>query len=425
MHPLFPTLLEEFHSKINAFTDGVKREARFPDIPHKIMVAIGMRRTGKTYFLFQKISELLKTIPLHRILYINFEDDRLLPLNTQQFASLLDSFFAYYPENHDQESYLFLDEIQNIEGWHTVIRRYFDTKKVRIYLTGSSAKLLSKEIATSLRGRSFAQEIWPFSLQECLRAKSIELPTAPLGEQSKNKLKKELLVYLQQGGFPEVFFVKSEEDRRQILQDYVSVVILRDIVERHKITNLTLIRYMIKTLLKNVGCAFSINKFFHDLKSQAFNVGKTTLHDYLGYIEDSYLAFSISLYSESLRKTQTNPRKIYAVDTGLVNAYVSGMNANIGHYFENLVYLDLKRYGHEVFYYLTRTRKEVDFISKNKQGKWHLYQVCWNMEDPRTLERETSALKEAEKELGITGEVITPDTYFSSFLSQVAPHITP
>lgn len=416
MNPLFPTLLEEFQKKIKSFTQGVVREADFADYPSKIMVMIGMRRTGKTHYLFQKMSELMKTIPLERMLYLNFEDDRLLPSNDRLLSSLLDSFFAYYPENHDEEAYLFLDEIQNIAGWHAVIRRYFDTKKVRIYLTGSSAKLLSKEIATSLRGRSFAQEMWPFSFKEYLNAKSFALTHTPPSEPTFHKLHKELQLYLLKGGFPEVFYMNSEEDCRQVLQDYVSVVILRDIVERYKITNLSLIRYMIKTLLKNVGCPFSINKFYHDLVSQAFTVGKATLYEYLGYIEDSYLAFPVPLYSESLRKTQTNPRKIYAIDTGLVKAYASSMNANWGHYFENLVFLDLKRQGHEIFYYLTNSRKEIDFLSQDKTGKWHMYQVCWNMDDESTISREMAALEEAEHELGISGSIITPQTYISSLL---------
>lgn len=410
------TLIEEFTEKIKSFPGGVERAVHFPAILDKIMVVIGMRRTGKTYFLFQTIQKLLKDVPLSRILYLNFEDDRLFPSTQKQLQDLLDAFYALYPENHDQLCYLFFDEIQNVDNWHLVIRRYFDTKKVKIYITGSSAKLLSKEIATSLRGRSIAIEMWPFSYREFLSAKQQSFPSELLGKGNLDKLKERLKNYIEEGGLPEAVFVDNQEDRMRILQDYVSVVLFRDIVERYKITNISLIRYLIKTLLKNVGSPFSVHKFYNDLRSQAFAVSKTTIHEYLEYIADAYLAFAVPLYAESLRKTQTNPRKIYAVDTGLVRAYNLTFSENMGHYFENLVYLDLKRREHEVYYYLTAQRREVDFLTRDLTGKWYLYQVCWNMNDIKTMEREMLALYEAEKELGIKGEIITQDSYFSSFL---------
>ncbi len=416
MATLLPTLLEEFYEKLKKFPPDIIRRVSFPNIQNKIMVVIGMRRTGKTHFLFQTMQNLLKEIPITRLLYINFEDDRLFPMTQKQFGELVDDFYSLYPENHDHVCHLFFDEIQNVENWHMVIRRYFDTKKVKIYLTGSSAKLLSKEIATSLRGRSIAIEMWPFSYKEFLEAKNISFPSQPLGKKSLDQLKGWLGDYLDHGGFPETIKLEKQDDYSRILQDYVSVVVFRDIIERYSITNVSLIRYMIKMLLKNVGCAFSIHKFFNDLKSQSFQVSKTTIHDYLEYINDAYLSFAVPIYSESLRKTQSNPKKIYAVDTGLVRAYGMGFNQNLGHYFENLIYLDLRRQGHEIYYYLTETRREVDFLSRDLQGKWHLYQVTWDMKDPKTLERETLALEEAEKELKIKGEIITPDSYFTSFL---------
>jgi predicted AAA+ superfamily ATPase len=436
MDMLLSTLLEEFQTKIAATIDAVEREVKLPNLPDKIMVAIGMRRTGKSYFLLQTIKQLLEQdhISLSRILYIDFEDDRLTPFTTQQLSALLDSFYTLYPENHDQLCYLFLDEIQNIENWQLVVRRYFGTKKVKIYITGSSAKLLSKEIATSLRGRSVATEIWPFSFTEYLQAKGTRLPKT-YGKKNLDQLKVWLKNYIKQGGFPEPVAMDVFKDtpsnqfssytdsassnvghRRYILQNYLDAVVLRDIVERYKITNITLIRYIVKFLLKNVGGRFSANTLFNDAKSQGLAVSKTTVHDYLGYIEDAYLAFSVPIYSESLRKTHSNPRKIYAVDTGLVNACTFGFSENIGRQFENLIYLDLRRARHEIYYYLTATRKEVDFLTQDPEGKRHLFQVCWDMGNTETQERELAALHEAEKELGIKGECITPETYLTSFL---------
>lgn len=412
---LLRTLLQEFQDKMQSFTGGIPRTVVLTNISDKITVVIGMRRTGKTYLLLQTIHTLLETVSLTRILYLNFEDDRLFPMTGQEFAALIDQFYTLYPENHDVTCYLFFDEIQNVEGWERVIRRYFDTKKVRIYLTGSSAKLLSKEIATSLRGRSVATEVWPFSFSEFLQAQAPQQAFNMLGKKDLDQLKKQLVSYLEHGGFPETMTLNPVNCIR-VLQDYVAVVIFRDIVERYKITNLALIRYVIKTLIGNVGCGFSVNKLFNDLKSQGFAVSKTTIHDYLEYIEDAYLAFTVPLYAESIRKTQTNLRKLYAIDTGLVNAYATNFSKNLGHHFENLIYLDLKRTNHEIYYYLTKTRREVDFCAKDRQGNWHLYQVSFNTDDPQTLDRELTALREAENELGLSGQLITPDVYLTSFL---------
>ncbi|MGH2637921.1 MAG: ATP-binding protein [Rhabdochlamydiaceae bacterium] len=173
---MLQVLLGEFYDKLNLLKDVVVRDAQFPDAPNKIKVAIGMRRSGKTYFLYQQILKMLnqgvsKTV----ILYINFEDDRLLPLNEQKLAKLVEAFYSLYPENHDRKCYLFFDEIQNVDNWPLVIRRLHDTKNAEIFLTGSSAKLLSKEIATTLRGRSLAIEIWPYSFDEFMRAKNVSI----------------------------------------------------------------------------------------------------------------------------------------------------------------------------------------------------------------------------------------------------------
>lgn len=411
-------ILSEFSGRLSETNDSATpRDYVFPAIPKKIMVAIGMRRSGKTYFLLQTIRKLLqKNIPLQSILYLNFEDDRLYPLTQNKLSNLIDSFYTLYPDNHDRQCYLFFDEIQNVENWSQVVRRYFDTKKVQIYLTGSSAKLLSKEIATSLRGRSISLEIWPYSFIEFLRAK--QGPSALLSLQQQPVVGKKILdnlsalfgAYITEGGFPETTSL-SEVDRIRVLQDYVNVVIFRDIIERHNITNTILIKYIIRALLKNTGTLFSVNKFYNDLKTQGFSVGKNTVHDYLGYIEDAYLAFMVPLYSESVKKTQTNPKKIYAVDPGLVNAYTTSSSQNLGHLFENIVYLDLRRQQHEIYYYLTQDRYEVDFLTKDISGKLHLYQVTWNCENKQTLEREMRALHAAEKELGIKGELITPEHY--------------
>ncbi len=417
MIKLLKILLAEFWEKYHDASISQVRYAQFKPLKNKIKVAMGMRRVGKTYFLIQTIREIIDEhkLPIQRILYLNFEDDRLLPCSQATLRKLLEGFYQLYPENHDHTCYLFLDEIQNVEDWALVIRRFFDTKKVEIYLSGSSAKLLSKEIHTSLRGRSVASEIWPFSFREYLEAHQIDFQPNSFSTKTRDQLLQQLSAYLQEGGFPESTGL-SIADRRQLLQDYVELVMVRDIIERYGITNISLIKYLVNTMIKHAGGTFSVNKFANDVKSQGLSGAKNTIHDYLLYIEDAYLAFTVPLYNESLRKVQSNPKKLYVVDTGLVNAYSFSVNNNYGHLFENLVYLELRRKGHDIYYYLTEERYEIDFFTIDPLGQQHIYQVVWDTADEKTMAREQRALQKAEKELGVTGELITPEIYVEKWL---------
>ncbi len=411
---ILQNLSVEFEHKLRLVKNSVPRDFAFPEVPGKIKVAIGIRRSGKTYLCLQTAKRYLDDgVPLSRILYLNFEDDRLLPLIQEKLSGLLEAFYTLHPENHEQPCYFFLDEIQNVENWPLVIRRFFDTRLVNIYLTGSSAKLLSKEIATSLRGRTITLEVWPFNFHEYLKARNINIPTPLVAKKSFDTLRSPLLEYFAEGGFPETIGLTFEH-RIQILQNYVDVVVFRDITERYGISNISLIKYLIKALINNVATRFSINKYYNDLKSQGISVSKNTLHDYLQYIEDAFLAFSVPIYAESLRKIQTTPKKCYLVDSGLYYAYSNSFSKNLGRIFENFIYLNLRRAGHEIQYYLTQSGFEVDFLTRSLRGEQKLYQVVWETEDSSTLVREERALAEAEQELGIKGEIITPQRFLAT-----------
>jgi hypothetical protein len=247
------------------------------------------------------------------ILYVNFEDDRLIPIDQQKLAKLVDAFYSLYPENHDKKCYLFLDEIQNVEDWPIVIRRLHDSKNVEIFLTGSSAKLLSKEISTSLRGRSLSVEIWPYSFSEFMKAKKINIDCALYDQRTLDKLGHFFQQYLLSGGFPEVIEFDAAV-RRQTLQEYLDVVIYRDIIERHAIKNPSVIKYMIRSMIHNSGKLFSVNKFYQDVKSQGYQVGKDSLYEYAEHLEDAYLVFFMEVYDSSIRRVQSNSKKIYSID---------------------------------------------------------------------------------------------------------------
>lgn len=415
MRNLLATLLDENFDVIEKARTFSRRPFQFAQSDKMIKVAIGVRRCGKTAFLYQTINALLaQGISKEQILIINFEDDRLLPMSFKEMGQLLDSFYSLYPENHSRRCYLFLDEVQNIDGWHHVVRRFFDSKDAQLYLTGSSSKLLSSEISTNLRGRSLSTEIWPYSFREYLEIHQIPLEKKPFGQASLDRMQRHLTDYFLKGGFPAVQML-SDDEHLKTLQDYIDTIMLRDIIERHTISHITLLKYLIITLLKNTASPFSINKFCNDIKSQGYKIGKETLHHYLAYIEDAFLIFTVSLYSESERLRQTTPKKIYAIDSSLIHAVSLGTNNLYGKLFENVIYLELRRQHKKIYFYKTQEGFEIDFITVDIEGQKECLQVCWDESDKATLAREERALLSAEKELGIKGKIITPREYLRRF----------
>lgn len=403
---ILQTLQEEFQTTLALTRESIPRNYTFPKSKNIIKVAVGMRRVGKTYFLFQTIRQfLIEGIPAETILYINFEDDRILPLDHKTMGQLIDAWYTLYPENHDRCCYLFLDEVQNVEGWPLVLRRLLDTKNIQIYITGSSAKLLSKEIASSLRGRSLVIEILPYSYLEYLASQHLSLPSKPIGKKALDYQKKYLLGYLQKGGFPGIQSMPQNE-QIETLQNYVETVIFRDVVERHQISNIALLKHFINFLLKNIASPFSINKFYNDIKSQGHQAAKDTLYSYLSYLEDAFLVFTVPIFTESLRRAQTAPKKVYAIDNGLILANTFNLSDNLGKLFENQVYLDLRREGKKIFHYHTSIGYEIDFVTQDQNGKYEIIQVVWEADDPATLQREERALRQAEKELQLPGKLV-------------------
>ncbi|AAO91509.2 ATP-binding protein [Coxiella burnetii] len=412
MRDLLETLLEEAFIVISEARKGTPRQYQFPQAPNMIKVAIGMRRSGKSYFLYQTINGFLdQGVAKEQILLVNFEDHRLLPMDVKAMGRLLDAFYSLYPENHNRLCYLFLDEVQNVKDWHLAVRRYFERKKAQLYLTGSSAKLLSKEINTALRGRSLSLEIWPYSFREYLGAHQIKIDSGrPFGQQTFDILYQHLLNYFSRGGFPAVQHMPINA-WRETLQGYIDTVILRDIIERYHVTNVALLKYLTTTLLKNAATVFSVNKFYNDIKSQGYKVSKDTIHTYLDYLEDAFLIFTVPIYSESERIKQNKPKKIYAIDNGLINAVSISLNNNHGRLLENLIYLDFRRQNKSIYFYHTQDGYEIDFVTVDKTGYRELIQVTWDTLEAKTLEREKRALREAQNELGIKGRIITAREY--------------
>lgn len=400
METIFDQLISDFHER--DLPPVTRRDIHLPGIPGKIDTVIGMRRSGKTWFLFQVMADLMSEgVPKEALLYVNFEDDRLLPMTASDLRLIMDVYFRRYPHLRDRECTFFLDEIQAVSGWEQFVRRLLDTENIHICLTGSSARFLSREIATTLRGRSISTEVFPFTYRETLRHAVIDEQVRPRpSAKRRSLLENRFRAYLLEGGFPEVQGVGSDYHVR-ILQEYLDVVILRDLVERYGITNVMPIRYLIRDLLNAPASPFSVNKFYNDLKSQGIPCGKNMLHEHLEHLSDAYLFFPVYLHTESARARMVNLRKIYAVDTGLIQACTRRIQPNWGHLLENFVYLELRRRGHLIEYYRTASGREVDFVVTDLKGRISLVQVALEITASDTRKRELQSLSEAMEECGL------------------------
>lgn len=372
------------------------RRVELPELPGKADVVVGMRRSGKTYLLYQKIQGLLEAgVGRDRLLYLNFEDERLLPLDAADLHRIPEAHYRRHPNSRDEKCWFFFDEIQNVPGWERFIRRLLDHENVAITVTGSSARLLSREIATHLRGRSLATELLPFSFAEALAHADIEVPdTWPPASRRRSLLENRFDEYLVTGGFPEVQGLSSEL-RTRVLQDYVDGVLFRDVVERHGVENLPALRYLERSLLARPANKFSIHRYYNDLKSQGIRIGKNTLHEYLQHLEDAFLVFTVAIASRSERARQTNPRKCYPIDPGLAAATSFPASRDVGHLLETLVYLELRRRGLSVAYLINDQGHEVDFLAQDRTGQRSLLQVAAEMGAEATRRRELRALEEA------------------------------
>ncbi len=410
MNALLEQLIADFHER--PLPTPTHREAELPALSGKIDAVIGMRRTGKTWFLFQTMQHYLEQgISKEAMLYLNFDDERLLPMTAEDLGQITETWYRLFPEHRDQTCYFFFDEVQNIFGWEVWLRRLVDTERVQIAVTGSSAKLLSREIATALRGRSLSTEMFPFSFQEALAHEGIEaFPASRPGARKRALLENRLRRYLLNGGFPEVQTV-SDDHRIRILQEYVDVVILRDIVERYQVSNILPLRTLIRHLLATPATLFSVNKFYNDLRSQGLACGKNTLHDYFEYLKDAYLIYPVSIHSRSERTRRVNPRKVYVIDTGLANAFLHRPQSDQGRLLENFVFMELRRKGLAIEYYRTANGLEVDFLATDHRDVQTLYQVSLELRDEQTRKREVRALITAMQETGIkAAKIVSLDT---------------
>lgn len=380
--------------------DLTPRDVHVPSVGGKALAVIGVRRGGKTSFLQRRIAERVAGgLPRESQLLVSLEDERLVGMTAADLGWLLEEYARRVPWLREEETLsVYLDEVQVVEGWETLVRRLMDEGGFEMFVSGSSAKLLSREVATSLRGRAMEVLIHPFSFREVLRHAGQEPKVGweRLNPAERTRIDAELRSYLDQGGFPEAQGTE-QRDRLALMKSYVDVMVLRDVIERHDVSNTQALRWLQRHLLSTPGGKFSMKKLYDSLRSQGVPVSKDTLYAYLDHLQDAFLIRTISMHSHSERQRMANPRKAYPVDPGLIPLYTRAGREHDARALETAVLLELERRGYEADWVRTGEGWEVDFLAERAGARPLLIQVSLDTAETGTWEREVRALEDARR----------------------------
>ena len=377
----------------------VPRAAAEVAAPGKTVVMHGIRRSGKTFILydiFRRNSD--------AALYLDFEDDRLTGFTAADFQTVQDAFLEIRPEAVGRIVYLF-DEIQHLEGWERFCRRVTERENAAVYVTGSSSKLMPLEVDTAIRGRAWSVAVFPFSFPEFLQLRSGKLDNNEiLYGTGKVETKRLFAEYAKWGGFPETALAADPLDKTKLLKEYLRAMFFRDLVERYGMTNIALFDALADKLFSSFSTRLSLTAFYRQYKD-LFPFSKDLLFQYFHNFEESMLIFAVRKFSESSYKRSRNPVKIYPADTGLCRRVAS---EDAGRILENIVFIELARRGGEVYYF--EEKQECDFIVKTGDGAGlAAFQVCRELTD-ENRHRETGGLLAACNRLHVTeGTILTDD----------------
>ncbi len=404
------------HWRGEKFPTGIERDikaevVRFLDTKY-ILVITGVRRSGKSYLLYQLMDALFKKVPSENVLYVNFDDPVFLGLRTESRS--IETLYRDYLKlkNPKGIKYLLFDEIQNVPNWEKWIKAYYDMEEgIRFIVTGSNATLLSSELSTLLTGRNLQFEVFPFNLREVLKAKGEDIIISPdpaeiylRNYRIKDTLRHHLDEVLKWGSFPEMVFL-DESHREVVLKEYYKDILYRDIVPRFEVRHVNKLEEIAYFVISNISNAVS----YHNI-GKLTGTHENTVREYFTYFEKAYLSFQVARFSYSLKDQIKNPKKIYFIDTGMRNAVAFRFSQDIGRLCENLVFIDLRRRGKKVYYW--KGKGEVDFVVMEDLRTEQLVQVCWDVRDVKTKEREVEALVEAMEKVEVEEGIVITDDYF-------------
>lgn len=390
---------------------GIKRDSYLDSLKQmlqsgQIMIITGARRGGKSFLMRQLAKKLVENgVDKNQILIVNFEDPRFVDLNTD----LLEQIFETYQEflRPKEKPYIFLDEAQEIAGWEKWARTAHELGKTNLIISGSNAKLLSRELATVLTGRHLDLTVFPLSFEEFLKFKNISVKNELDLAGKDIEIKSLLREYLENGSFPKVV-INGEKEK--ILLAYFDDILNKDLIRRFRIRKGEKIKSLIKFYLSNISSPTTFSS-----TGKFLGISTDTAEKFSSYLENAYLVFFLKRFSYTVKEQEKSPRKVYAIDTGLANTVGFRFSDNWGKLAENIVFLHLKRKtiaisDLEIYYWKDARHNEADFVVKEKTAVKEIIQVCWNIDDPKTKKREIDSMVKAMESLKIAaGLVITED----------------
>lgn len=378
------------------------REAYESEIARKsmageVIVIKGVRRSGKSTLLINEIKRLIETgVDVKNILFVNFEDQRFRMFDEQTLLEDIKNVYLEYIQPIG-DIVIMLDEVQNIRAWEQWVLKEYELTNNHLYVTGSNSHLLGAEFGTALSGRYLDIEVFPLSFKEYLAFNAIRINSKAELIHNKMQIQQLFNMYMKYGGFPKTVLVDDEALKKDTVKSYYDSILLKDIVARYKLKNYQVLNELSLFLLSNNGTINAYNRL-----KNSFASSFDTIRDYMEYLLNSYMILSINKFDYSFKKQIANPKKYYAIDTGLSNAVSFNISKKIGANLENIVFLELRRKTKEIYYYKTEKGLEIDFLLR-KDDVTELIQVSVTLENEETYKRELRVFSEAKKEL--RGEV--------------------
>lgn len=381
-------------------TDLKKRDIPLPINSGRIITIPGVRRCGKSSRMENVVNELLASgVERQRFLWVSFDDERLVQMRSDELDMIIEAYREMYPDADMSQVYVFFDEIQLIDNWEYFVMRLYKHYTKNIYISGSNASMLGSELKSALRGWPEEEETLPLSFREYCEFKGLN--TESWLEDDLAKLRIAFYDYNTEGGFPEVVLTQNLLLKPKILQTYFDTMLLKDLVEHYRLSNIEVLRYFLKRIMANLTKPTSIRAIHGDIKSRGLKVSKDNLYDWANHACDIFMFIRIPNYSKSLQKIEASQPKYYCIDNGMRNAVLLPQSNDDGKKLENTVFLQLYRQRlplDRIFYY--QGKGECDFVVQRGTEIEKLIQVTWSMKDDETRRREINGLKEASDVTG-------------------------
>jgi len=411
MNDVLGKIIQEYWSK--ELPETKNRDLEISLEKNFITDIVGPRRSGKTYLMYLTIKKILKKTDKRSTIYINFENRKLLPLREKYFNDIIEFIYAEKLIDKYKTVYLFLDEVQRIDKWEQYVRSIYDEfkDKIKIFVSGSSANLLSKEYSKLLTGRHLTTHVTPLSFKEFLDFNNIKIPSKNITEQKESTVKKKLKEYIKNGGFPDVVLGKEKDE---IISQLFTDIVTRDILSRIDVRKEDVVEEFSYYLASNVSNLLSFNKMKNYFTSRGMKISVPTLTNYFWHLKNAFLFNDSLIYSYTIKDQMQYPRKIYCIDNGIVNIVGFKLSENIGNIYENTVANELIRKGKKIYYWKNRQQEEVDFVVVHGTQVKQLIQVCYNIENNDTKNREIKSLLKAMDSFKINKGLIITEDYDST-----------